>query len=59
MAIGRAYLYGLAAGGYAGVDKALTLLPNPNPNLNPNPDPNPKTPTLTPTPTLTLTLIRR
>ena len=26
MAIGRAYLYGLAAGGYAGVDKALTLL---------------------------------
>ena len=26
VAIGRAYLYGLAAGGYAGVDKALTLL---------------------------------
>lgn len=26
VAIGRAYLYGLAAGGYEGVDKALTLL---------------------------------
>ena len=40
MAIGRAYLYGLAAGGYAGVDKALTLLPNPNPypkTFTPNP----------------------
>lgn len=26
VAVGRAYLYGLAAGGYEGVDKALTLL---------------------------------
>ena len=26
VAIGRAYLYGLAAGGYPGVDKALTIL---------------------------------
>merc|ERR1712176_1106515 len=26
VAIGRAYLYGLAAGGFAGVDKALSIL---------------------------------
>jgi hypothetical protein len=42
VAIGRAYLYGLAAGGYAGVDKALTLLPNPTLTLKPLPlTPNP------------------